>query len=64
MGGGEKISCYVVFFLNRFSSLNNDSGPKTLRDVLYDSHPLPDKRIKRLEKYCYTILPKEANGHE
>ena len=56
----------LIFFLNRFSSLNSDSGPKplTLRDVLYASHPSPAKRIKRLEKYCYTALPKEVNGHE
>lgn len=62
MGLGNEL----IFFLNRFSSLNNDSGPKplTLRDALYASHPSPAKRIKRLEKYCYTTLPKEVNGHE
>lgn len=45
----------LKFFLNRFSL--EDGGPKTLRDMMYASHPATIKRIKKIEQYrCATLL--------
>ncbi|MGN9154672.1 M48 family metalloprotease [Bariatricus sp. HCP3S3_E12] len=45
----------LSFFLNRFAV--EDGYPKTLRDIMYASHPVPYKRIAKIEQYGYTTLP-------
>lgn len=49
----------LAFFLNRFSL--EEGAPKTLRDIMYASHPASNKRIKKIEKYYYTTLPREVD---
>lgn len=49
----------LVFFLNRVSL--EDGAPKTLRDIMYASHPASNKRIKKIKEYCYTTLPREVD---
>lgn len=49
----------LAFFLNRFSV--EDGAPKTLRGIMYASHPASKKRIKKIEKYCYTTLAEEMD---
>ena len=47
----------LSFFLNRFAV--EDGYPKTLRDIIYASHPVPYKRIAKIEQYGYATLPQE-----
>lgn len=49
----------LAFFLSRFSL--EDGAPKTLRDIMYASHPTSNKRIKKIEEYCYTTLSREVD---
>ena len=49
----------LTFFLSRFSL--EDGGPKTLREIMYASHPASNKRIKKIEEYCYTTLSQEED---
>lgn len=49
----------LTFFLNRFSL--EDGVPKTLRDIMYASHPSTNKRIRKIKKYCYTTLSREVD---
>lgn len=49
----------LAFFLNRVSLEDGDA--KTLRDIMYASHPASNKRIKKIEEYCYTTLSREVD---
>lgn len=49
----------LSFFLNRFSL--EDGEPKTFRDIMYASHPASNKRIKKIEEYCFTTLSREVD---
>lgn len=52
----------LSFFLNRFAI--EDGYPKTIRDIMYASHPPVYKRIKNIEQYDYITLPQEVKYNE